>query len=39
MKLAWICYDHYNDVKICFEEPEDWLYSKIVPIVYAVLEN
>ena len=39
MKLAWICYDYDNDVKICFEEPERWLYSKVIPIVYAELES
>jgi hypothetical protein len=42
MKLAWLCYLHDVDDDILpvirFEEPERWVYRKIVPIVYAVLE-
>jgi hypothetical protein len=45
MKLAWLCYPHdYGDDPddlypvIRFEEPERWIYRKIVPIVYAILE-
>lgn len=28
-----------NDVVIKFEKPEDWRYDKIVPIVYAKIEE
>jgi hypothetical protein len=42
MKLAWLCYLHDVDDDILpvirFEEPERWVYRKVVPIVYAVLE-
>jgi hypothetical protein len=41
MKLAWLCYLHDEDdllPVIRFEEPERWIYRKIVPIVYAILE-
>jgi hypothetical protein len=40
MKLAWLCYLHDEDdllPVIRFEEPERWIYRKVVPIVYAVL--
>ena len=42
MKLAWICYDddeEYPQVYIKFEEPESYLYNRIVPIVYAEIKN
>jgi len=42
MKLAWICYNDdqdYPEVKIVFEKPESWQYSKIVPIVYAEIQS
>ena len=45
MKLAWLCYPHWHDSGkdympvIRFEEPERWIYRKIVPIVYAILEG
>jgi hypothetical protein len=45
MKLAWLCYPHWHDScigdgpVIRFEEPERWIYRKIVPIVYAILEG
>ena len=42
MKLAWICYDNdpeYPEVKIVFIKPDDWRYSRVVPIVYAVVEQ
>ena len=38
MKLAWICYDDYEEyptVEIKFEEPNHYMYSRVVPIVYA----
>jgi len=45
MKLAWLCYPHdYGDDPddlypvIRFVEPERWVWRKIVPIVYAILE-
>jgi hypothetical protein len=50
MKLAWLCYDYdewlkaspHNDYvavpEIRFEEPSPYMYHKIIPIVYAVLE-
>lgn len=39
MKLAWLCYhkNWYIDEEgpvILFEQPEDYLYGKIVPIVW-----
>jgi hypothetical protein len=40
MKLAWLCYLHDEDDLlpiIRFEEPERWIYRKVVPIVYAIL--
>ena len=42
MKLAWICYDDdedYPQVFIKFTEPESYMYSRIVPIVYAEIEE
>ena len=47
MKLAWLCYDYedrnypytYNDPVILFQEPLRYLYDKVVPIVYAVIEE
>ena len=43
MKLAWLCYLHDEEDDILpvirFVEPERWIYSKVVPIVYAVLET
>ena len=43
MKLAWLCYDYedrchpytYKDPVILFQEPLQYLYDKVVPIVYA----
>ena len=35
MKLAWICYNEYGDVTIRFNEPEEWQFERIIPIVYA----
>lgn len=38
MYMAWLCYPHtYDDeyekkAEIRFEEPEEWKYSKIIPI-------
>ncbi len=51
MKLAWLCYTRAQlddpltedsellppDIK--FEQPSEWEYDKIVPIVYAVIET
>jgi hypothetical protein len=51
MKLAWLCYDYdewlkaspHNDYvavpEIRFKEPSPYMYHKIIPIVYAVLES
>lgn len=45
MKLAWLCYPHWVDKEddilpvIRFVEPERWVYRKVVPIVYAILEE
>ncbi len=47
MKLAWLCYDYedrsypytYKVPVILFEEPLRYLYDKVVPIVYAVIEE
>jgi len=43
MKLAWICYkeddDEWAHPVIRFVEPERWVYRKVVPIVYAILEE
>jgi hypothetical protein len=51
MKLAWLCYDYdewlktseHNDEvavpEIRFEEPDRYMYHKIIPIVYAILEG
>ena len=41
MRLAWICYTDENDriPVILMYEPERWEYRKIVPIVYAILEE
>jgi len=42
MKLAWLCYLHDEDdllPVIRFVEPESWIWRKVVPIVYAVLEE
>ena len=42
MKLAWICYDD-NEIDpqmfVVFTEPERWRYSRVVPIVYAEIEE
>ena len=39
MKLAWICYLHEGWEQerpiLLFEEPEYWLYDRVIPIVYA----
>lgn len=41
MKLAWLCYNDEGEgeVEIKFDEPESWQYNKIVPIVYAKIEE
>ena len=42
MKLAWLCYLHDEEDSppvVCFVEPERWIWRKVVPIVYAVLES
>jgi hypothetical protein len=45
MRLAWLCYPHWHDKDedympvILFEQPESWVYRKVVPIVYAILEG
>lgn len=50
MKLAWLCYDEHSEeeqrvsgvgaeVTIVFSEPSRWQYSKVVPIVYAEIEE
>ena len=43
MRLAWLCYFHDEDDIILpvirFVEPERWIYRKVVPIVYAILEG
>ncbi|MDB4378670.1 hypothetical protein N9Z41_02760 [bacterium] len=44
MKLAWICYQDWDDdddieYVIVFKEPEKYMYSKIIPIVYAELKG
>lgn len=43
MRLAWLCYLHDEEDDILpvirFEEPERWIYRKVVPIVYAILEG
>ena len=41
MKLAWLCYLHDEEdfpPVIRFEEPGRYMYRKIIPIVYAILE-
>ena len=45
MKLAWLCYPHDSEDDpddlypvVRFVEPEIWIWRKVVPIVYAVLE-
>jgi hypothetical protein len=45
MKLAWICYkrvdeddDYVEAPEILFEEPNQWNYNKVIPIVYAELK-
>ena len=43
-KLAWLCYDN-EDIEngyppnIRFSEPEKWMYSKVIPIVYFEVEE
>jgi hypothetical protein len=42
MKLAWICYDddpEFPEVKIVFEEPDSYRWSRVVPIVYAEIQS
>jgi hypothetical protein len=41
MKLAWLCYPYEDDqkVEIAFEQPSNWKYSKVVPIVYAEIKD
>lgn len=46
MKLAWICYPHDTTEDpddlypiFLFVEPEDGIWRKVIPIVYAVLES
>jgi len=41
MKLAWICYDEADEVKpqIWFVEPDHYLFCKVVPIVFAEIEE
>ena len=42
MKLAWLCYssdDGYNEFHIRFVEPDPLSWDKVVPIVYAILED
>ena len=43
MRLAWLCYLHDEEDDILpvirFVEPERWVYRKVVPIVYAILEE
>lgn len=43
MNLAWICYRGWDDddidYVIVFKEPERYMYSKIIPIVYAELKG
>ena len=43
MRLAWLCYLHDEEDYILpvirFVEPERWIYRKVVPIVYAILEE
>ena len=43
MRLAWLCYLHDEEDDILhvirFVEPERWVYRKVVPIVYAILEG
>jgi hypothetical protein len=42
VKLAWLCYPHDSEDDlypvIRFVEPEKWVWRKVVPIVYAILE-
>jgi len=41
VKLAWLCYLHDEDDLlpiIRLEEPDRYMYRKVVPIVYAILE-
>ena len=42
MKLAWLCYFYEDDreiIDIEFDEPMTYRYHKVVPIVYAEIEN
>ena len=47
MKLAWLCYMYqdgssnkdYGTPVILFYEPERYRYDKVVPIVYAEIEE
>jgi hypothetical protein len=45
MKLAWICYDHFEDTDaswnpvILFIEPDKHRYRLVIPIVYAEIEQ
>lgn len=41
--IAYLCYPHSYDLDvepvIKFEEPEQWAYSKVVPIQFSVLQQ
>lgn len=44
MYMAWLCYHQVydldeQDITILFEEPEDWKYSKVIPIQFSVLHR
>jgi hypothetical protein len=41
MRLAWICYtiDTPAEVTVVFKEPEAWRFKKIIPIVYAEIDE
>jgi len=46
MYMAWLCYnesfgDSIDDAetKIVFEEPEEWKYTKVIPIQFNVLHQ
>jgi hypothetical protein len=47
MYMAWLCYPHTydlddlddNEPEIKFEEPESYLYAKILPIQFNILHK
>ena len=46
MYMAWLCYpslqmgdDLDQEPEIKFEEPESWMYDKIIPIQFSILHQ